>query len=144
MQEKRLNDFLQLSTRQRQAFLARHAEEEGEEEKQSESEEEDKRMEEEEGESESQDSQSDDFSQHRRPGMLRVGEKPPEEDARVDQVFYFMSQALIFGRIQNWETTKMNLITCALCVVAATRNQPQASTIRMRMMEDNGDGNEDV
>jgi len=63
VQEKRLADFLQLSTHQRQAFLARLAEEEGEEEKRSESdEEEDKRMEDEEGEDESLDSQSDDFS----------------------------------------------------------------------------------
>lgn len=98
-------------------------------------------MEEEDGEDESQESQSDDFSQ--RPAfMMRVGEKPPEEDARIDQVFYFMSQALIFGRMINWETIKINLITCALCVVAATRNQPSASTIKMRMMEDGAD-NED-
>ena len=62
VQEKRLAEFLELSTRQRQAFLERMAEEEGEEEKRSdESEEEDKRMEEEE-EDESQMSQSDDFS----------------------------------------------------------------------------------
>ena len=61
VQEKRLAEFLELSTRQRQAFLARLAEEEGEEEKHSEeSEEEDKRMEDEDGEEESQ---SDDFSQ---------------------------------------------------------------------------------
>jgi len=101
--------------------LARLAEEEGEEEKRSDSEEEDKRMEEEDGEDESQESQSDDFSQ-RPAAMMRVGEKPPEEDPRIDQVFYFMSQALLFGRMANWETIKMNLITCALCVIAATRN----------------------
>lgn len=46
----------------------------------------------------------------------------PDEDPRIDQVFYFMSQALIFSRMANWETTKVNLITRALCVVAATRN----------------------
>lgn len=47
-----------------------------------------------------------------------------------------MSQALLFGRVANWEKIKLNLLTCALCVVAATRGvgvQPGAA--RLRMME---------
>lgn len=36
----------------------------------------------------------------------------------------------------NWEKIKLNLITCALCVVAATRNQPQANNQRLRMMDE--------
>lgn len=88
----------------------------------SESEEEDKRMDfDEEGEEESE---SDAFSQ--RPAQMAHGEKPQEEDPRIDQVFFFMSQALIFGRMASWEKIKLNLITCALCVVAATRNAPAA------------------
>ena len=60
VQEKRLAEFLELSTRQRQAFLTRLVEEGNEssalleEQKASDSEEEDKQMEDEDGESESQ------------------------------------------------------------------------------------------
>ena len=81
-------------------------------------------MEDEDGEEESHESQSEDLSAAimRNAGLQRGADKLPEEDARVDQVFYFMSQSLIFGRMANWEKTKLNLITCALCVVAATRN----------------------
>ncbi len=73
--------------------MARLAEEEGEEEKRSESEEEDKRMEDEDGEEESHESQSEDLSAAimRNAGLQRGADKLPEEDSRVDQVFYFMS-----------------------------------------------------
>ena len=95
-------------------------------------------MEDEDGEEESHESQSDDFSNAMRPASVNRGaaDKLPEEDARVDQVFFFMSQALIFGRMANWEKIKLNLITCALCVVAATRSQPTASNLRLRMNEE--------
>ena len=32
-----------------------------------------------------------------------------------------MSQALLFGRVANWEKIKLGLLTCALCVVSVTR-----------------------
>ena len=60
-----------------------------------------------------------------------------EDDNRIDQVFFFMSQALLFGRMSNWEKIKLNLLTCALCVVSATRTmstqaQPAA---QLRILE---------
>lgn len=85
----------------------------------SDSEEEDKRMEDDDEEGE-EESQSDDFQV--RPAHIQMGERPQEEDIRIDQVFFFISQALLFGRISSWEKIKLNLITCALCVVAATAN----------------------
>ena len=48
-----------------------------------------------------------------------------------------MSQALIFGRMAIWEQIKLGLITCALCVVSATRHAPVAQVgQRLRMTED--------
>ena len=47
-----------------------------------------------------------------------------------------MSQALLFGRISSWEKIKLNLITCALCVVAATPNGAVSQVQRLRMIED--------
>ena len=50
-----------------------------------------------------------------------------------------MSQALLFARMANWEKTKVSLLTCALCVVAATKGVATASqsngTTRLRMLE---------
>lgn len=45
---------------------------------------------------------------------------------------------MIFSRAASWEKTKLNLITCALCVVAATRTaiQPAGASARLRMTED--------
>ena len=107
----------------------------------SESEEEDKRMDfDEEGEEESE---SDAFSQ--RPAQqMAQSEKPQDEDPRIDQVFFFMSQALIFGRMASWEKIKLNLITCALCVVAATRNAPAAQAAQRLRMNEDDDPNEDM
>ena len=54
-----------------------------------------------------------------------------------------MSQALLFGRIVSWEKIKLNLITCCLCVVAATHTAPAAQAgQRLRMIEDQ-DANDD-
>ena len=138
------------------------AEEDGEEEKRSdESEEEDKRMEEEE-EGESQMSQSD-FSNapQRMPGSsMMFGADANnanaassaankgsnlEDDPRIDQVFYFMSQALLFGRMENWEKIKLNLLTCALCVISATRAMAtgQQALARLRIMDSSDAGMEE-
>ena len=145
---------MELSTRQREAFLSRLAEEEGEEEKQpDDSEEEDKRMEEDEdAEAESVEksqSESDDSQPiHAASSMLfgggAAGDKPMEEDVRVDQVFFFMSQALVFGRMAAWHKLKLNLITCALNVAAATAadSSGPSSQSRLRMMEE-ADANEE-
>ena len=61
----------------------------------------------------------------------------------MDQVFYFMSQALIFGKMKNWDKIKLNLVTCALCIVSATRGQGGSSSVgqlRLRDAEDGQDG----
>lgn len=119
--------------------MASAAEDEEEEKVLDDSEEEDKRMEDEDDDDEDDDSleDSDGFSQRPRASSLLMGGDQPE-DHRVDQVFFFISQALLFGRISAWEKTKLNLITCAISVVAATRsslalNQPVPA--RLRMME---------
>ena len=56
-----------------------------------------------------------------------------EDDPRIDQVFYFMSQALLFGRMENWEKIKLNLLTCALCVISATRAMAAGSQAMVRL-----------
>jgi len=53
----------------------------------------------EEGESESQ----DDYSEPKSKAQLNLqADKISAEEGRLDQVFYFMSQALCFGRPSNW------------------------------------------
>ena len=77
--------------------------------------------EEEEGESES----IEVMSQHNvfANASLQV-DKISAEEGRLDQIFYFMSLALVFSHQTEWSQIKSNLLTCSLSAIAAMKSIP--------------------
>ena len=48
--------------------------------------------------------------------MMYPGQE--EDEARADQVYFFMSLTPLFARMQNWEQTKLDLLSSALLALS--------------------------
>jgi hypothetical protein len=95
---------------QRSAFLSKLEEEE-------------KKSEEEEEEEKRSDDEDDDYDDEEASAdvqMMLSGVKS-ESDCKIDQILYFMSQSLIFGKLKDWKKIKNNFITISLCTVASVK-----------------------
>ena len=51
-------------------------------------------------------------------------DKITAEEGRLDQIFYFMSLALVFSHQAEWSQIKCSLLTCSLSAIAAMKSIP--------------------